>query len=92
MIMVLCIVFLSKKFSFSKSKSSISYLLLFLVLVTQSIKYLDGLTVSVQESMKCFTTEHDFTFFVMCDFVRYVRGFQFSVDPTHCLPPFCAIC
>ena len=40
------------------------------MLVTQSIrinlKYLDGLTVSARESMKCFTIEHDFTFFFMC--------------------------
>ena len=62
------------------------------MLVTQSIrinrKYLDGLTMSVHESMKCFTIEHGFTLF----FMRYLKlesgGFQFSVDPTPCLPHF----
>ena len=41
-----------------------------------------------ENSVKCFTVEHDFTFFVMCNFVRYVQGFQFSDDLTHCLPHF----
>ena len=81
-----------QKFSFFKSKSSISSLLLFSVLVTQSIrinrKYLDGLTMSVHESMKCFTIEHGFTLFFMRDLKLESRGFQFSVDPTPCLPHF----
>ena len=83
--------FLSKN-SFSKSKSSISSLLLFSVLVTQSIrinrKYFDGLTMSVHESMKCFTIEHGFTLFFMRDLKLESRGFQFSVDLTPCLPHF----
>ena len=45
-----------------------SSLLLFSVLVAQSItinlKYLYELTVAVHESMKCYTIEHDFTFFL----------------------------
>ena len=60
-----------QKFSFPRSKSQISFLVLFWVLVTESIeinfKYLDGLIVSVEESMEFFTTEHSFTFYFMCD-------------------------
>ena len=62
------------------------------MLVTQSIrinrKYLDGLTMSVHESMKCFTIEHGFTLFFMRDLKLESRGFQFSVDLTPCLPHF----
>ena len=49
--------------SFSKSKSNSIFSLLLLI----NLKYLDGMTVAVHESMKCFTIEHDFTFFSMCD-------------------------
>ena len=59
-----------QKFSFSESKSSVSSSLLFLVLVTESIrinhKYLDGLTVSILEPIKCFTIEHYLNFVFSC--------------------------
>ena len=72
------------KNSFSLRNPSILSLLLFPVLLTQSVRininYLDVLTVSVHEWVKCLTIEKNFTFFFMGDLKRESQGFHILDD------------
>ena len=72
------------KNSFFLRNPSIFSLLLFPVLLTQSVRininYLDVLTVSVHEWVKCLTIEKNFTFFFMGDLKRESQGFHILDD------------
>ena len=72
------------KNSFFLRNPSIFSLLLFPVLLTQSVRininYFDVLTVSVHEWVKCLMIEKNFTFFFMGDLKRESQGFHILDD------------